>query len=165
MAKIIKKSQLTFVDGMFAKGDDVIFVEPAIILQANMLETLAQKTAYLAAQPDYSPVPSLDEFEREYVADQRLTSFVAQTPTLDAKAEEALRIMDELDDATTANQANSMLENYRDLYEFCSVDYVVGDTNRVNANKFDMPILGNPLKLTTDDIENVIAAACGMEVE
>ena len=69
MAKIIKKSELTFVDGMFVKGDDVIGIEPSIIHQANMLETLAQKTAYLAAQPDYSPVPSLDGFERQYAAD------------------------------------------------------------------------------------------------
>lgn len=164
MAKIIKKSEITFVDGMLVKDDDVICIEPNIIHQANMLETLAQKTAYLAAQPDYSPAPSLDGFEREYASD-KLCQFTASTPILDAKVKEAMDIMDELDDVTTANQANSMLDNYRELYEFCSVDYVVGSLDKVNVIQFDLPILGNPLNLTTDDIENVIAAACGMEVE
>lgn len=164
MAKIIKKSQLTFVDGMLVKDDDVICIEPSIIHQANMLETLAQKTAYLAAQPDYSPVPSLDGFEREYAGD-KLCQFTASTPILDSKVKEAMDIMDELDDVTTANQANSMLDNYRELYEFCSVDYVVGSLDKANVIQFDLPTLGNPLDLTTDVIENVIAAACGMEVE
>lgn len=165
MAKIIKKSELTFVDGMLVKGDDVICIDPVIIHQANRLETLAQKTAYLMAQPDYSPVPSLDGFEREYAADQRIGKFVVETPTLDAKAKEAMAIMDELDDATVAQQANSLLENYRELYEFASCDYVIGSTDSVNAIKFDLPTIGNPLDITINDIELVIAGACGMEVD
>ena len=164
MAKIIKKSELTLVDGMLVKGDDVIGIEPSIIHQANMLETLAQKTAYLSAQPDYSPVPSLDGFEREYEAD-KLCQFTAATPLLDSKVKEAMDIMDEIDDVTTVEQANDMLENYRELYEFCSVDYVVGNLDKPNVIKFDMPTLGNPLCLTTFDIEHIIAAACGMEVD
>ena len=164
MAKIIKKSELTFVDGMLVKDDNVLCIEPCIIHQANMLETLAQKTAYLMAQPDYSPVPSLDGFERKFASD-KLCKFEVSTPTLDCKVQEAMDIMDELDDMTTANQANSMLELYRELYEFCSVDYVVGSFDDVNVIQFDMPTLGSPLELTTDTIENVIAAACGMEVD
>lgn len=159
--KMYNKSDLKLVNGMLVNvGGDIVALDPKIIEQANELETLAQKVAFLAKQPDAAPMPSLDGFERESV-DENKIKFNVETPLLDLKAKESMYIMDELDDVKISKRANAMADSFKELISFVSDENVI-DFGGV-VTKFDMPTLGSILDLTIEDVTDVIATACGME--
>lgn len=161
--KMYDKSDLKLIRGLLADPNgNVITPDFAVIQQANQLETLAQKTKYLAAQPDAQPMPSLDGFKRKSIMDNTIPKFKVSTPHLDFASDEAMRIMDEIDDANTANAANKMLEDFGVLLDFATNDFVVDTAANYNY-VIDTPTLGNILELTVDDITEVVAAACGIE--
>lgn len=160
--KIYKKSELKLTNGLLVtKKGDVVTVDERIVEQANDLETLLQKTEYLAAQPSASPMPSLAGFERKRFDDNGNLYFSTVTPALDAKAEEAMAIMGEIDNMTTAEQANRMIDMFADLIRFADSDTVI-DCEAECVDPFDMPTLGSILELTHEDIVGVIAFANGM---
>lgn len=159
--KMYNKSDLKLVNGMLVNAvGDIVASDPKVVEQANELETLAQKVAFLAKQPDATPMPSLDGFERESI-DKNKVKFNAETPLLDLKAKESMYIMDELDDVKAAKHANEMADNFKELISFVSDECVIDFGGTVA--KFDMPTLGSVLDLTVDDVTDVIATACGLE--
>ena len=160
--KMYKKSDLTIIDGIIIDKDgNVITPDIRIVNQANRLETLKQQVEYLKAQPSAQPAPSLKGFER--VSDRETLTFVTDTPAIDAKVDEAMAIMDEIDDMHSVEHANTLACEFEDLIEFVSHDYVI-DCDAM-AVRFDTPTLGNILELTKIDVANIIAAVCGMDVD
>lgn len=161
--KMYKKSDLTVNHGLLVSKDgDIILPDINVVDQANRLETLAQKTAYLAGQPEATPMPTLDGFERISIRDNKV-KFRAVTPLMDKKTDEAMAIMGELDDIATVEKANDMLADFVALLDFVEQDFVIDCGHELYV--FDTPILGSILELTKDDIVNVIAEACGMAEE
>lgn len=158
--KMYKKSDLTLVDGMLVTEDgDIVIPDVRIIDEANALETKVQQKRYMNGQPEAVPAPSLEGFER--ISNDDVTgAFVAKTPLLDSKAEEALEIMEELDAIATTEKANEMHSMFKHLIQFVRTDYVVDTYGFVE--KFDMPLLGNPLELTMDDVADAIAYCNGI---
>lgn len=158
--KMYKKSDLTVNHGLLVSKDgDIIMPDINVVDQANRLETLAQKSAYLAGQPEATPMPTLDGFERISIRDNNV-KFRAVTPLMDKKTDEAMAIMGELNDIATVEKANEMLGEFVALLDFVEQDFVIDCGNELYL--FDTPILGSVLELTKDDIINVIAQACGM---
>lgn len=159
--KMYNKSDLSMNHGLLvSKGGDIVLPDFRIVQQANGLETLIQKTNYLAAQPKAAPMPSLDGFKRRSIDDSESRKFEVSTPTMDAKADEAMKLMEELDDMTVANQANEMLDDFKALLDFVTQDFVVDCGDQLY--KFDTPMLGNVLTLTEAEVVNAIAYVCGM---
>ena len=163
--KMYKKSVLSLIDGMLVSPDgDIVSVDSAIVSQANKLETLLQQGKYLMAQPEATPAPSLDGFERKSAFDINEAKFDVSTPVLDAKAEETMALMDELDDMATASKANDMIEEFRELISFAKADYVI-DCGVPVCLRFDTPTIGSVLELTPKDVSNVVALVNGMVEE
>lgn len=161
--KMYDKANLKLVRGMLVDPNgDVVTPNMAIISQANRLEELAQKAKYLAAQPDATPMPSLDGFKRKSIMDNIVPEFKVSTPHLDFEMERTMRIMNDIDDANVASAANDMLKDFTDLVDFVTNDFVV-DVVANYTYLFDTPTLGNILELTVEDITEVIAAVCGIE--
>lgn len=164
MMKMHKKSDLTLVNGMLVADDgNVVMPDMRVVVQANDLETLLQKADYLATQPEATPVPSLDGFKRQSVKDTG-AGFTVKTPMMDQKAEEAMAIMDELDDMETCEKANAMLDEFSDLLRFVRDDVVL-DCGEGVPYCFDMPTIGSVLELTEQNVVDVVAMACGMVQE
>lgn len=162
--KMYKKSDLTLNHGLLVSKDgDIILPESRIVYQANALETMIQKAAYLMDQPEATPMPSLDGFERRSIDDSESRKFTVDTPVMDAKAEEAMKLMDEIDDVATADKANAMLDNFKSLLDFVTQDFVIDCGDQLY--KFDTPMLGDVLKLNEADVVNAIAYVCGMTKE
>lgn len=163
--KMYNKSDLSLRNGMLVSADgDIIMPDAKIVEQANSLETLSQKVAYLAAQPSATPMPSLDGFERKSIKDGVIdgAKFEATTPILDMQAAKTIAMMDEIDDVNTVKEANKLLSRFTELLEFVNGEYVIdcgGDT----IVKFDTPTLGSVLELTQKDITSVVALASGLE--
>lgn len=159
--KMYKKSDLTLNHGLLVSKDgDIILPDYRIVQQANALEDMVQETAYLMAQPKATPMPSLDGFERRSIDDSESRKFTVDTPIMDAKSDEAMKLMDEIDDMATANKANSVIDRFKTLLDFVTQDFVVDCGNKLY--KFDTPTLGDVLKLTEADVVNAIAYICGM---
>lgn len=157
--KMYKKSELTLVDGLLiSKDGDIVLPDVRVIDQANDLETLVQKTAYLMGQPEATPMPSLDGFKRSSIKDEVV--FTASTPIMDKKIDEAMAIMDEIDDMATVEKANELIDKFKALLRFVSRDFVIDCGNKLYC--FDTPTLGSILDLTKDDVVDAIAYACGM---
>lgn len=161
--KFYKKSDLSLKNGLLvSESGDVVNVDRNIVFEANTLETLLQKTAYLESQPKATPVPSLDGFKRKSIDDIRITKFEASTPTIDREIAKAMTMMDELDDVTVADKANQMLDEFKHLIEFVQDDSVLC-CDPLGIHKFDTPTLGNVLELTEDDIITAVTTVCGLE--
>ena len=164
--KMYKKSDLSIVNGMLvAESGDIVVPSIAIIEEANALETLLQKTKYLQAQPIAMPAPSLKGFQRKSIKDGSRVKFHAKTPMMDDKAEEAMALMDELDDVAKVEHANSMATEFQALVEFAQNDFVIDCGGDGTLYFFDTPTLGDPLKLTVDDVIDAIALVCEMVPE
>lgn len=162
--KMYKKSELSIVDNLIVTKDmEVVAVDDSVIWQANRLETMLQQAKFIAAQPDATPAPSLDGFERKSVDDDVKGVFNAHTPMLDRKAAETMAIMDELDDASTASKANELLSSFKELLKFVRSEYVMD--RGICHEVFDTPLLGSPLEMTEETIVNAVAEICGMEPE
>lgn len=163
--KMYKKSELNLVNGLLVtEGGDIVVPAACVIEQANDLETLVQKVAYLEKQPDATPMPSLDGFERKSIKDTKV-KFTATTPCLDWKVAEAEAIMDELDDIAGVNRANEMLDDFAELIQFAKDDFVVDCGGGIGLPCFDTPTLGSVLELTVDDITHAVADVCGMDIK
>lgn len=162
--KMYKKSDLTLNHGLLVTKDgDIVLPDPRIVWQANKLETKVQKAAYLMAQPEATPMPSLDGFERRSINDSESRKFTVDTPVMDANTEEAMKLMNEIDDMTKADQANIMLDDFKSLLDFVTQDFVIDCGDQLY--KFDTPMLGDVLKLDETDVVNAIAYVCGMTTE
>ena len=156
--KLYKKSDLEFRHGMLIANDgNVVAVDNEIIDLANELETEYQKACYLEEQPEPVPERSLDNFEREhYVGNPRLHVNI-NTPLLDAKIEEAMSIMTELDAASANNNINDLFEQFSPLVDFVASDEVLSIDGQVSQHKFDTPKIGNPLEITNQKLVFIAA--------
>lgn len=161
--KMYKKSELSMNHGLIvSKEGDIILPDVSVVDQANRLEDLAQKQMYLASQPEATPMPNLDGFERVSIKNSGVR-FNAKTPHMDSKINEAMAIMSELDDMTMVAQANKMLKDFNALLEFVESDFVIDCGNELYC--FDTPMLGSVLELTKEDVADIIADVCGMVPE
>lgn len=161
--KMYEKSSLFLLDGVFVAADGTIVVPaPEVVNQANELETLIQEAVYLMKQPNAAPVPSLSGFERKSVFKIEKEYFSTETPMLDKKAKEAMALMDELDDATRATDINNHIQHFSDIVRFAGADRIVCFEDDDCFNRFDTPVLGDPLKLSVDDVIDKIAFIHGV---
>ena len=149
--KMYKKSELKLVDGLLLAPDGTV-VSPVgnVVAQANSLDTALQKATYLQAQPKATPMPSLDGFERKSCFSTK-HKFHVETPLIDGKSEEAIALMDEIDDLDRANQVNKFLDKFEELIRFADSDSVVC-TDSDAMEVFDTPMIGDPLMLSGHDI-------------
>lgn len=150
--KIVKKSELKDVQGHLAIGDEVVTVEPAIISQANELEDALQHAVWeYQAADKHEPAKEVKPFKRIHSNKQSIT-VMAPTPTLDERAAKSKKIMDEIDATAICEAVNADLAKYVDLVTFADSDEVVVYDGSLVTDRFDTPVLGDPLSLSVDRI-------------
>lgn len=159
--KMYKKSELSLKNGMLVTAEgDVVVPDPAVVDQANQLETMVQKRRWLDGQPSMCAGPNLSEFERKSICDEEIHKFTCDTPLMDKKAEESIALMDELDCVEKCDKLNAIQDQFRMLFSWVGDDMVLcGEGTLV---KFDTPTLGNPLDWDKDSVQNFIAESQGL---
>lgn len=162
--KMYKKSDLTLLsNGYLVNGDgDVVVVDPAIVAMANTLETEVQKAEWRKGNA-VAPV-EIEKFVRKSVDDEVVEDFKCETPLLDKRAEEAMALMDEIDTVSTVEKLNQVQKLYIPLFKFVAEDMVMCIDGQAPV-PFDTPVTGNPLEWTKDDVQDMIAKACDLEIE
>ena len=112
--KLYDKKELTFRKGMLVTKDgDALRIATAITAQANALETEMQKQMFLKDQPEATPAPTLDGFERKSIAKKKVRVQCA-TPLLDEKIKKAEAFMEELDTVDNAKKVEAMANEFID---------------------------------------------------
>lgn len=159
--KLYDKKELTFRKGMLVTKDgDALRIAKAITKQANALETKMQEQMFLKDQPEATPAPTLDGFERESITKKKVRVKCA-TPLLDEKIKKAEAFMDELDTIDNTKKVESMANKFIDLIEFAEDDFVLADVCG-EPSVFDTPMLGNPLDYNCELIISAIVLATGL---
>lgn len=159
MAKMYRKCDLKFDNGYIVDDDMNVVALPAGVGEMfNDLETTLQKMDYLDKQPEGCKEPSLDGFERK----SSFTEFTIEvdTPLMDAKVEEGRKILEEIRRSEVGAAASKLVNKYHDVFEFLDGDrFVEGD----KVVRLDLCILGDPLKITPDDVVKIICDYGGLK--
>lgn len=153
MSKFYNKSDLTFKSGYVVSADgDVVALPPCVAEQLNEIETMVQKAAWYASQPEECAGPDPSEFVRESAFGSRPTVSVS-TPLLDAKVEEGVRLDEELKAKLCADKVNELIGTFGEAFGFASEDSFVEGERVV---RLDLPMLGDPLKLTANELAKAL---------
>lgn len=153
MAKFYSKSDLTFKSGyVVSAAGDVVALPKGVANQLNAIEEMVQKAAWLVAQPKETKAPDVSEFVRESAFDSAPT-IIVDTPVLDAKIEEAMKLDADIKRQLCADRLNEIIGTYKEAFAFCSEEDFVEGTDVV---RLDLPTLGDPLKLTADALSSFI---------
>ena len=149
-----EKYELTYKNGYIVNKDDcIINVDDNLVRMFNDLERRLQKALYNANTKQEPAIYPGFEFISEHYDKIELK---ADTPKLDAKIQESIDIMDEIDNLDVSNKAKVLLDRYEPIVEFVRDDFVVPSLSPSAPKKFDLRFLGNPLKLDLQDLVSKI---------
>lgn len=152
MAKMYKKSELKFDSGyVLTMDDEVVALPPKVAEQLNEMETEIQKVAYLKAQPEAQPMPSLDGFERESIVKHAYID--VETKYLDREKRRSMSLLNDLRNMAAADEANEKLARYDKAIRFLHDDKFVEGTEVV---MIDTPTIGDPLTASVGDVIDML---------
>lgn len=163
MTKLIKKEDCKFKKNRIVKDDEIVGIPMNVWLQLNKLETMFQQWNYLRAQPAYHCAPSLDGWVRKSDIDKDLPYVdMPDTPVGDARVEEALAFMKEVDACSDAVVTNDMIDRFSALIHWCNDgEFIEGNC----TDPIDTPCLGNPLDIDADAIVKVLKMIVSSPIE
>lgn len=147
MAKFYSKSDLTFKSGYVVNADgDVVALPKGVARQLNEIEEMVQRTKWVDEHE--APEAEPEEFVRKS-AFKPAPVITADTPLLDKKVEEAVRLHKEIEGKLCADKVNEIIKGFKEAFAFCDEDdFVEGD----EVVRLDLPTLGDPLKLTACEL-------------
>lgn len=159
MAKMYKKSDLKFENGyVLTQDDEVVALPPKVAEQFNDMETLLQQQAYLAAQGEAKPEPTLDGFKRESTVKHAFVT--VETKHLDAEVERCEGLLHDIRQSDMAKYVNAVLAKYDELMIFMHEEkFVEGD----KVVQIDTPTIGDPLTADPDEVVDRLAKGQGLE--
>lgn len=168
--KMIKKSELRYDNGYLSLEDGTV-VTPAndmVVVAYNRLEIAVQKQNFARKNGLFEDKPepvTTDDFVPKSEWEVPTPSVKVETPSLDAKVEESMKIVDELDMLENADKANKLIERMEPLFEWAFSDMVMvkDEGCKLRFNGLNMP---SPLNITPDGItERCVFAATGKFVQ
>lgn len=159
--KMYKKEDLSFVNGYLVdKENNIVPLHINVVAQLNTLETMYQQAKYWAEQPAPEPVKprSLANFKRESAFEVPYEA-KHETPLLDQKIEESMRLVNEIKGDAIADNINERYQDFAELIQWADADFVV---EGMNSGRIDTPNIGNPLELTGPRVCSIIASITGL---
>lgn len=145
--KMYDKYALEYINGYLVTHDgDVVNIDNEIVDLANKIETDLQRARYINDQPEQVPGDyACENFNRKSEHDIPM-KFVAETPILDKKIEEAIDMMDEIDTLNHIEEFKMYIAGIDPLVKFVRDGFIVETAQEYRLHKFDLPTLGNPLE-------------------
>ena len=158
MTRFISKKECTYKKGYVVKDNEIVALPVNVVAQLRRLEGAYQRARYLAAQPKGHLAPSLEgfRFESEHEVKVPWIEYV-DTPALDAKIDESLAIVGELDAMHKVGQINQYRSSFSDLFEFADNDEFIEGTEPM---KLDLATIGSPLTLTPEMLVSICDYIC-----
>lgn len=155
MAKLVSKKDLKYVNGYITDNEGtVVNIDYRIAHFLNKLEVRLQKAKYIKAQPECQFPPSLNGFELK--SEHKVYKIEEpKTPKLDARANLAKDILDEMVAVNNAKECNEFIKANAVVFEWLDSDLIVVGSSEAGV-QFDLPTLGNPLELTAESVMDII---------
>ena len=149
--KFVKKSDLRFEDGYVIDNntEEIVALPEAVATCLNVLEMDIQRAKYnnavatVSAKPDIKPF----SFKSAFAADATIEE--PETPALDARIAESLKLVEEIDATTDVMAYNTWIGKHQKLAEFISKDKFIPGNDVVRINAIT---IGNPLELTKEKL-------------
>lgn len=154
--KMINKSECEYKGGYIVHNGEVVCVDNKVVDLFNKLELDVQRAQFEATNKPQCFEP-VDEFVAKSEHGAIYPKISANTPELDAAAEKALKIMDEIDAIADAEKVNEYFLSIDKLFEFVSDEFIVSGEQEAQ-HRFDLPTIGNPLKLSKEDLSDFVVS-------
>lgn len=158
--KFIKKSDLAYRNGYLVDSEgNVHQPDQKIVRDLNELEIKLQRAVYLEEQKKKFVPADIEGKDFKPVSQHDIkASFNIKTPLLDKEIENAMAIMDEIDEANAVRKVQEWVESHKELVTFMTDDeFIESDC----TERFDLPGLGDPLDLTLNEVVSTLAAVNG----
>ena len=153
--KLQKKTTLIYKNGyLVTKKDKVRMPSRKIVRQLNAIDKMMQ----MAEKADYvnDRIKEIGEIDTKFKPISEHDPFVnleVETPYLDDAVKKTRAILHDVDSMANTEKVKEAIDKYKDVFQFLEEDeYLVEDHDL----KFDLPVLGNPLFLDTEDLVKML---------
>lgn len=149
--KMIDKKDCEYKGGYIVNDGKVVCVDNKIVSLFNKFEEDVQRAQFEATKEPVCATPNDEEFMRKTEHGNIYPCVKASTPELDKKAEQTMKLLEELDQMVAADQINDYLYEIQPLIEWVHDDFIVSG-EQATQHRFDLPTIGNPLELDKDTL-------------
>ena len=152
--KLVKKSKLEFVDGYFYLKDKLVAIDPKVVCELNELEQSYQEALYLK---NNKPIEEPEPYEFKTAIKVKSLEVEADTPLLEEKINTAIKLCEELDSHASAEAANRVFNQLKDLINWADANKVLVNTKPGRAPlPVDTLFVGDPTELTPEKISKLV---------
>lgn len=157
MTKLVSKKSLKYIDGYIMDcNSNIVDIGSDIYEFLNDLDIYIQKAEYIKSQPKGQLPPTMNGFKPK--SERKVYQIEEpETPNLDARAALAKSILDETIKSSKVKLYNEYIEQNASMFEWLDSDRIVVLDSINEANRFDLPTLGNPLELTVEKVIEFIS--------
>ena len=152
--KMFDKSECEYKGGYIVCDGKVVCVDNEIVDLFNKLDVDIQRAQY-ESKRCLNLDASVDEFAPKSEHGAIYPVIEADTPELDKMAEQAMKLMNEIDAMADASKINEYLDGIHPLIMFVNDEFIVSG-EQATQHRFDLPTVGNPLELDKDSLANLV---------
>lgn len=152
--KMFNKSECEYKGGYIVCDGKVVCVDNEIVDMFNRLDIDVQRAEYEAKSCPGFATP-VEEFTPKSEHGAIYPVIEANTPELDAQAERAMKIMDEVDAMADAAKANEYFASIHPLILFVNDEFIVSG-EQATQHRFDLPTIGNPLEFDKESLASLV---------
>lgn len=154
--KMYNKSECEYKGGYIVTADnEIVSVDNEIVDLFNKLEEDIQRSKFNEVNKVLQPITPDFEFSRQTEHGEIYPTVSANTPELDAAADKAIKMMDEIDAMSAAEKANEYFDGIHPLFMFVNDEFIVSG-EQAAQHRFDLPVIGNPLELDKDKLSEFV---------
>lgn len=154
--KMFNKSDCEYKGGYIVSDGEVVAIDNEIVDLFNKLEEDIQHAEFERTNCGAAPCwIEPGEFHRSSEHGKIMPFVTAKTPELDKLAEQAIKIMDEIDDFANAEKVNDYFNSIKPLIVFVNEKFIVSG-EQASQHRFDLPTIGNPLELDGDKLSQLV---------
>lgn len=154
--KMYDKNGCEYKGGYIVRYGEVVCIDNEVVDILNKLEEDIQRARYNKEVALNTPCSlPVEPFARETERGEIYPYVVANTPTLDNKVEQTQKIMDELDAMQSADEINNYFAGIGPVIQFVNDNFIVS-CEQGAQHRFDLPTIGNPLKLDEDKLSELV---------
>lgn len=161
MAKLINKDKLKYKKGFFYKKDNLVKIEKQVASNLTYLDLLLQHSKY-----NKNKSMSLDMVKKiKELTDKDFKRVSEHTPKITARAEtkhldkaikRSMKIVDDLRTKDATDSINDLIHNKLSYLVNWVEEPEVLISKKGCPGRLDLPVVGNPLELTTKRLMNML---------
>lgn len=166
--KLYDKNKLIYKNGyLFTKKGKLVTCSPNVMLALNTLEEKVQRARFDKKKKgmfeNFKTIEAGTFKQASEHEEKNQVKLISDSLLLDAKEKETMKLMDEIELNNMIKEVNELIKTNHALLEFVNDSKILGSTKESHALRFDLYIIGNPLKLTEEKLVEFLAETVGLD--